>query len=181
MLTVSGHASKRSWAARAVPRLPEHLARLGVEVNREKTKVVDTLRGETFAVWGVEFRRVRKRTGDGHFLLLTPRKKARLAITARRRELLRRGEATPLKELLAQLNAVLAGWVPSFRVGTARRACSEIRDSVERKVPTLLTRRKRQHKRSVGWRRWSNEYLYGVRGLFWEWKLNPLPGAAASQ
>lgn len=41
-------------------------------------------------------------------------------------------------------------------------------------VRTLLTRRK---KRSVGWRRWSNEYLYGVLGLYWDWKMRPLSGA----
>ena len=71
VITVSGHDSKRGWAARALQRLQEHFARFGVEVNLEKTKVVDTLRGETFAFLGFEFRRVRKRMGDGHFILLT--------------------------------------------------------------------------------------------------------------
>jgi group II intron reverse transcriptase/maturase len=181
VITVSGHHTKRGWAARALQRLQEHLTRLGVEVNREKTKVVDTLRGETFEFLGFEFRRVQKHTGDGHFILLTPRKKARLAIKARLRELLRYVGALPLKEVIAQLNLILAGWVQYFRVGNASRAFSEIRDYVEMKVRILLTRRKRRHKRSVGWRRWSNEYLYGVLGLFWDWKLRPLPSAGAYQ
>ena len=30
--------------------------------------------------------------------------------------------------------------------------------------------------RRVGWRRWSNEYLYDVLGLYWDWKIQPLPG-----
>jgi group II intron reverse transcriptase/maturase len=181
VITVSGHHTKRGWAARALQRLREHLARLGVEVNLEKTKVVDTVRGETFAFLGFEFRRARKRTGDGHFILLTPRKKARLAIKARLRELLRHSGSTPLKEVVAQLNLILAGWVQYFRVGNASRAFSEIRDYVEMKIRILLTRRKRRHKRSVGWRRWSNEYLYGVLGLFWDWKLRPLPSAKIYQ
>jgi RNA-directed DNA polymerase len=181
VLTVSGHHSKRGWAARALHRLREHLARLGVAVNPEKTKLVDLLRGEAFEFLGFELRRVPNRARDGYFILLTPRKRARLAIKARLRELLRRGGATPLKDLIAQLNAVLAGWVQYFRVGNASQALSEIRDYVELKVRTLLTRRKRRHKRSVGWRRWSNEYLYGVLGLFWDWKLRPLQGAGAYQ
>ena len=82
-------------AARALQRLQEQLPRLGVEVNREKTKGVDIIRGETFAFLGFEFRRVRKRTGDGHFILLTPRKKARLALKARVRELLQQGGGNP--------------------------------------------------------------------------------------
>jgi RNA-directed DNA polymerase len=158
---VSGHHTKRGWAARALQRLQEFLAPLGVEMNREKTKVVNLLTAEAFTFLGFEVRRVRKRMRDGHFILLTPRKKARLAIKARIRDLLRHGGATPLKELIAQVNRVLAGWVQYFRVGNASRAFSEIRDYVEMKVRTLLTRRKRRRKRSVGWRRWSNEYLYG--------------------
>jgi hypothetical protein len=29
---------------------------------------------------------------------------------------------------------------------------------------------------SIGWRRWSSAYLYDVLGLYWGWKLQPLPG-----
>jgi len=67
-------------------------------------------------------------------------------------------------------------WVHYFRVGHSSRAFSEVRDYVEMKLRTLLTRRKRRRKSSVGWRRWSNEYLYGVLGLYWDWILHPLPG-----
>ena len=143
--------------------------------------MVDLLRDEAFEFLGFELRRVPNRARDGHFIVMTPRKKARLALKARLRELLRHGGATPLKELIAQLNTVLRGWVQYFRVGNASRAFNEIRDYVEMKVRSLLTRRKRRHKRSVGWRRWSNEYLYGVLGLFWDWKLRPLPSAKAYQ
>ena len=82
----------------------------------------------------------------------------------------------PAPVLVLQLNAVVAGWVNYFRVGNASRAFSEVRDYLEMKVRSLLTRRKRQRKRSIGWRRWSNEYLYDVLGLYWDWTLHPLPG-----
>jgi len=45
------------------------------------------------------------------------------------------------------------------------------------KIRTLLTRRKQRKKRGIGWRRWSSSYLYGVLGLYWDWKLQPLPNA----
>jgi len=64
-------------------------------------------------------------------------------------------------------------------VGNASRAFDEVREYLERKIRTLLTRRTRRRKRSVGWRRWSNEYLYGVLGLFWDWKVRPLENAEA--
>jgi group II intron reverse transcriptase/maturase len=177
VITVSGHHSKRGWAQRALQRLEEQLAPLGVELNREKTQVVDTLKGEAFGFLGFDLRRVRKRNGQGYFILMTPKKKARQAIKAKIRETIHTGGALPAKAIVERINAVVAGWVNYFRVGNASRAFSEVRDYVEMKVRTLLTRRRRRRKRSVGWRRWSNEYLYGVLGLYWDWKTHPLPSA----
>jgi group II intron reverse transcriptase/maturase len=176
VITVSGHHSKRSWAERALQRLQEQLTPLGVELNKEKTKVVDTLTGEAFGFLGFDLRRVRKSSGNGYFLLMTPKKKARKAIKAKVRDIIRRGGETPMPKVVAQINASLAGWVNYFRVGNASRAFSEVHGYMEMKVRTLLTRRKRRYKTSIGWRRWSNEYLYGVLGLYWDWKIQPLPG-----
>jgi group II intron reverse transcriptase/maturase len=176
VITVSGHHTKRGWADRALQRLQEQIAPLGIELNQEKTRMVDTLKGEAFGFLGFDLRRVRKRHKDGHFILMTPKKKARKAVKARVRDIIARGGATPAGELVKRINATLAGWVNYFRVGNASRAFSEVRDYVEMKVRTLLTRRKRRRKSSVGWQRWSNEYLYGVLGLYWDWQLQPLPG-----
>jgi RNA-directed DNA polymerase len=92
------------------------------------------------------------------------------------RDIISHGGALPAKDLVKHINAILAGWVNYFRVGNASRAFSEVRDYVEMKVRTLLTRRKRRRKTTVGWQRWSNEYLYEVLGLYWDWKIQPLPG-----
>jgi group II intron reverse transcriptase/maturase len=176
VITVSGHHTKRGWAERALQRLQEQLAPLGVELNQKKTKVVDTLKGEAFGFLGFDLRRVRKRKGNGHYLQLTPKKKARKAIKAKVRDIIRQGGALPLPKVVARINAALAGWVQYFRVGSSSRAFSEVHEYVEMKVRTLLTRRKRRRKTSIGWRRWSSEYLYGVLGLYWGWRLQPLPG-----
>jgi group II intron reverse transcriptase/maturase len=176
VITVSGHHTKRGWAERARQRLQEQITPLGVELNLEKTKMVNTLNGEAFGFLGFDLRRVRKRSGAGHFILMTPKKKARQAVKAKVRDIIARGGATPAAEVVKRINATLTGWVTYFRVGNSSRAFSEVRDYVEMKVRTLLTRRKRRRKRSVGWRRWSNEYLYDVLGLYWDWNIQPLPG-----
>jgi len=174
VITVSGHHTKRGWADRALQRLREHLVPLGVELNAAKTKVVDTLAGDSFGFLGFDLRRVPNREGSRHYILMTPKKKARSAIKAKIHATIQRGGATPAKVLVARLNAVVGGWVQYFRVGNASRAFGEVRDYLEMKLRTLLTRRTRRRKTSVGWRRWSNEYLYGVLGLFWDWKVQPL-------
>ena len=65
VITLSGHHTKRGWAERALQRLQEQFALIGVELNQEKTKVVNTLKGEAFGFLGFDLRRVRKRKGDG--------------------------------------------------------------------------------------------------------------------
>ena len=115
VITVSGHHTKRGWAERALQRLQEQFAPLGVELNQEKTKMVDTLKGEAFGFLGFDLRRVRKRKGDGYFILMTPKKKARKAIKAKIRDIIRHGGATPMAKLVKQINATLAGWVNYFQ------------------------------------------------------------------
>lgn len=176
IITVSGHHTKKGWTERALQRLQEQLTPLGVELNKDKTKVINALQGEAFGFLGFDLRRVKTRDGDGHFILMTPRKKARQAIKAKIRAIVRTSGATTVKETVVRINAAVGGWVNYFRVGNSSRAFSEVRDYLEMKVRTLLTRRKRRRKTSVGWQRWSNEYLYGILGLYWDWKITPLPG-----
>lgn len=177
VITVSGHSSKRGWAELALQRLQKQLEPLGVELNLEKTRMVDVLQGESFAFLGFDFRRVLNRNKTRHFICMTPKKKARTAVKARIRELIQNAGAKPAQDLVKQINAVLTGWVNYFRVGNSSRAFSEVRDYTEMKIRTLLTRRKRRQKRSIGWQRWSNEYLYGVLGLYWDWKVHSLKSA----
>jgi RNA-directed DNA polymerase len=179
VITVSGHSSKRGWAKRTLERLEEELDPLGVTLKHDKTRIVNTLRGEAFGFLGFDFRRVPKKGGNGHFILMTPKKKARKAVKAKIRDIIDHSGAMPAEAVTSKINEVLIGWVNYFRVGNSSRAFSEVRDYVEMKIRTLLTRRKRRQKRSIGWRRWSNEYLYNVLGLYWDWKIYPLKGPEA--
>ena len=82
VITISGHWSKRGWAELALQRLQEQLETLRVELNREKTKMVDTLKGEAFGFLGFDLRRVHKRKKDGYTIQMTPKKKARKVVKA---------------------------------------------------------------------------------------------------
>ena len=179
VITVSGHHSKRGWAERALQRLKENLEPLGVTLNEEKTKLVNTEKGDRFGFLGFEISRVKNWKKGNYFILMKPKKKARLSIKAKIREIIKRGGAAPAKEIIHCINKALTGWVNYFRVGNSSKAFSEVRDYLEMKVRTLLTRRKRRHKRSIGWQRWSNEYIYGALGLFWDWKLAHLKSVEA--
>ena len=110
---------------------------------------------------------------------MIPKLKVHKAIKSKIREIIRNGCASPDKEIIAKINEALAGRVNYFRIGNSNRAFGEIRDYLEMKILTLLTRRKWRQKRSVGWFRWSNEYLYDVLRLFWDCKLQSQQNAEA--
>jgi RNA-directed DNA polymerase len=55
---------RHDWLLAAVnKRLREELAKLHVEINEEKSRIVDLGKGESFGFLGFEFRRVRSRKG----------------------------------------------------------------------------------------------------------------------
>jgi RNA-directed DNA polymerase len=178
IILVSHHGSKQWMEPWVQEQLRQHLATLQVQVNAEKTRVVNTRQGEAFSFLGFDVRRVLNRRQQP-YVLLTPRKKARLASKAEIRQIMRESGAQPVPAIIQRINPVLAGWVHYFRVANSNRAFGEVRDDVEMKVRTLLSRRKRRRKRSIGWKRWRNEDLYSVLGLYWDWTLQPLKSAEA--
>ena len=74
------------------------------------------LKGEAFGFLGFDLRRELKRNGNGYFIKMTPRKKARKAIKAKIRDIIRHGGATPAKVLVARINAALI-WVGQLLPG----------------------------------------------------------------
>ncbi|MFO7853211.1 MAG: group II intron maturase-specific domain-containing protein [Bacteroidales bacterium] len=134
VITVSGPHSKKVWDELAVRWLNEHLIPLGVDLNKEKTQIVDLLKGEAFGFLGFDIRRVKNRQGTDYFILMTPKLKARKAIKSKIQDIIRNGGATPDKVIIAKINEVLAGWVNYFRVGNSSRAFGEVRDYLEMKI-----------------------------------------------
>ncbi len=56
------------------------------------------------------------RQGTKYFILMTLKKKARKAIKSKIREIIRDGGASPTKEIIAEINEAVAGWVSYFRI-----------------------------------------------------------------
>ena len=136
------------------------------------------LKGEAFGFLGFDLRRVRKRQKGRLHNPDDPQEEGPKGRESQDTGHHPKRGRHPVTVIVDRVNAAVAGWVNYFRVGNSSRAFSEVRDYLEMKIRTLLTRRKRRRKTSIGWRRWSNAYLYGVLRLFWDWKIHPLPGAA---
>ena len=89
MILIDSHP-RHDWLVKAVDRrLREELAKLQVEINEEKSRMVDLAKGESFAFLGFEFRRIlsRNRVWRPYY---APKLKKRTALFAKLREVFRR-------------------------------------------------------------------------------------------
>ena len=155
---------QHDWLLKAVAkRLREELAQLGVEVNEEKSRVVDLAKGESFGFLGFEFRRIRSLGGVWR-AQYAPKLKKRTALLRKLKEIFRRFQSEPVGRVIQLVNPILRGWVNYFAVGHSSRCFSFVRDWVEKKMRRHLMRARQR--RGFGWRRWSRRWLYEGLGLF---------------
>jgi RNA-directed DNA polymerase len=170
-LVVLIDAHKRhDWLLTAVvKRLREEFAKLDVEMNEEKSRIVDLGRGESFGFLGFDFRRTRSRRGVWR-AQYTAKLKKRTALLRKLKEIFRRFQSQPLDRVVELINPVLRGWVGYFAIGHSSRCFGFIKDWVDKKARRHLGRsRKRQ---GFGWNRWSRQWLYETVGLFNGYRVN---------
>ncbi len=155
---------RHDWLLTAVNRrLREELATLRVEVNEEKSRIVDLAKGGRFGFLGFDFRRVRSHRGVWR-PEYTPKPKQRTALLRKLKEVFRRFQSQPVGRVIALINPVLRGWVNYFAIGHSSRCFSYVRDWVDKKVRRHLMRARKR--RGFRWKRWSRPWLYATLGLY---------------
>lgn len=161
--------TRHDWLMKAVEkRLREEMAKLQVQINEEKSRIVDLERGESFGFLGFDFRRVRSLRGAWR-PQYTPKLKKRTALLRTIKEVFRQNRSQPVTQVIQLINPVLRGWVNYFAVGHSDRCFSYIKDWVAKKVRRhLMHARKR---RGYGWERWSRQWLYETLGLFEDYQV----------
>lgn len=163
VLIDDAHQSRKGLFRAVERRLREEFARLGVEINEEKSRMVNLERGESFGFLGFDFRRVRTRKGRwrAHY---TPKLKKRTALMRTIKDVFRRYHSQPVTRVVELINPVLRGWVNYFAVGHSSRCFQLIKRWVELKIRRHLMRARKR--RGFGWKRWSTRWLYANLGLF---------------
>ena len=166
---------RHDWLLGAVDkRLREELAKLHVELNEEKSRVVDLGKGGSFGFLGFEFRRVRSRKGEWR-PDYAPKAKKRTALLAKLREIFRRLQSQRVGQVVALINPILRGWVNYFAFGHSSRCFCYVKDWVEKKVRRHVMRAGKR--RGFGWDRWSRRWLYDHLGLFDGYQVKRPPKA----
>src|ERR1700721_2845908 len=173
-------AERRSdWLVQAIDkRLREEFAKLRVEINEDKSRMVDLKKGESFTFLGFEFRRglSLQRKWRPYY---APKLKKRTALFEKLREVFRQNVRWPVEMVIAKINPILRGWVNYFRVGHSSSCFYMVKRWVEKKVRQHLMRAR--GRKGFGWKRWSSEWLYERLGLFNEYQLRRWPVAKVAQ
>ena len=156
---------RNAWLLGAVnKRLREEFAKLQVEINEEKSHIVQLDRGESFGFLGFDFRRLRsigRQVWRAHY---TPKMKKRTALLRKLKDVFRRYQSQPVDRVVQLINPVLRGWVNYFAVGHSSECFSFIKDWVEKKIRRHMGRSR--NRRGFGWKRWSRHWLYEELKLF---------------
>jgi RNA-directed DNA polymerase len=160
---------RHDWLVRAVERrLREEVAKLRVEINEDKSRMVDLAKGGSFTFLGFEYRRILSRNGMWR-PYYAPKLKKRTALFAKLREVFRRNVSQPVGKLIDEINPILRGWANYFRVGHSNLCFSMVKHWVEKKVRRHLMRSRQRS--GMGWKRWSREWIYGTLGLFNDYRV----------
>ena len=160
---------QQEWLLKAVnKRLREELAKLQVEINEEKSRTVDLKKSESFVFLGFEYRLVRGRNGKMR-VQYAPKLKKRTALFSKLREVFRRNVSRPVKDVIAEINPILRGWVNYFRIGHSSSCFAMVKRWVERKIRRHMMRARQRS--GMGWKRWSTKWIHGTLGLYDDYRL----------
>ena len=157
------------WLTKAAyRRLVSELAKLKVKLNKDKTKIVDLTKGNTFSFLGFVYRRVK--TAKGKFsVAIVPKIKARTTLLRKLKEIFARFVSQPVSRVIYLINPILRGWVNYFRIGHSSKCFDYVKGWVEKKIRRHLMRARKRH--GFGWNRWSSAWLYNTLGLYNDYKI----------
>jgi RNA-directed DNA polymerase len=140
---------RNAWLLAAVSKqLREEFAKLRVEINEHKSRIVGLGRAESFCFLGFDFRRLRsigRQVWRAHY---TPKMKKRSALLIKLKDVFRRFQSQPVGRVVQLINPVLRGWVNYFAIRHSSVCLSFIRDWVEKKIRRHMGRS--QNRRGFG-------------------------------
>lgn len=179
VILIHGHPNEDWLLEKVQKRLKEELDKLHVQMNDEKTKVVNLKERGCFSFLGFDFRLNKNREGKT-YVSKTPRKKKRKEIERKVKAALKANWNKPLREVIQAVNTIIRGWVNYFRIGNSNSTFNKVRNDIEKKVRKFVMRRKKL--KGFGWKRWSSKEIYQKWGLYRDYRIRYIyPKAAPFQ
>ena len=168
VVLVDGHPRWQWHVGEIRKRLEVELEKVEVEINEEKTRVVDVSRKGSFGFLGFDLRETKNRWGK-RFILRTPKRKKQEELLRRVSLILRYSRHRKVQEVIGMINPVIVGWMNYFCVGNSAGVFDRVRREVMLQVRRFAMRQR--GRRGFGWKRWSNGTIYREWGLGWKYQV----------
>ena len=152
--------------------LDQYMKRLGLRINREKTRRLKLNVGESVDFLGFRFHNVRNRKTGTRLILVRPSPRSQERCRATVRKHVHHSIPLRAKEQVENLNRYLRGWMGYFRLGNGSATFRELAHFVNKRVRHVIWRRKGN--RGYGWDKLTSEYIYGQLGLFYDYHVAKL-------
>jgi RNA-directed DNA polymerase len=149
--------------------LEGYVERLGLKLNKEKSRRVNLKEDKKIEFLGFQFHRVQNKKTKKRLILVSPSPKSQKRCREQVRKLVSHKIPLKVQDQIRNLNKFLRGWTGYYRVGNASKVLYKISAYVMKRVRRLLQRNK--GRKGYGWKRISNGEIYERYGLFNNYKV----------
>jgi len=149
--------------------LEHYVERLGLKLNKEKSRRLNLKEEKRVEFLGFQFQRVQSRKTKSRLILVSPSPKSQKRCREQIRQLVSHKIPLKIQEQVRNLNKFLIGWTSYFRLGNASKVLYKICGYVMKRIRRLMQRNK--GRKGYGWKRISNDEIYQRYGLFYNYKV----------
>jgi len=149
--------------------LEHYLNRLGLKLNREKTRRLDLRIDKKLEFLGFQFHRVINKKTKKRLILVEPSPASQKKCRAKVKQLINHRIPLRVKDQIGNVNQFISGWTNYFRLGNSGKALKALDQYVYKRVRRVIQRRKGRY--GYGWRRINRVDIYGRLGLFHKYRV----------
>jgi RNA-directed DNA polymerase len=149
--------------------LEHYVNRLGLSINKEKTKRLNLKEDKKVEFLGFQFHRVQNKKTKKRLILVSPSPKSLKKGRERVRKTVNHKLPLNIHDQVINVNKFLTGWTNYFRLGNSSKALSSMNDYVRKRLRRTIQRHK--GKRGYGWNNISSEDIYDRLKLYNNYKV----------
>jgi len=149
--------------------LENYVERLGLRLNKEKSRKLNLKEDRKVEFLGFQFHRVQNKKTKNRLILVSPSPKSQKRCREQIRKLVSHKVPLKVRDQVNNLNRFLVGWTGYYRLGNASKVLYKISAYVMERVRRLLQRNRGRN--GYGWNRLSNTVIYERFGLFYNYKV----------
>jgi len=149
--------------------LHHYMERLGLRLNKEKTRRLRLDIGNSVDFLGFRFHNVRSRQSGTRLILVYPSLRSQAKFRATVRKYIHHSIPLRVKDQVQNLNRYLRGWVGYFRLGNSSATFRKLTRFIDLRVRRVIWRRR--GRRGYGWGKLTSDHIYGHLGLFYNYHV----------